>query len=290
MAARGESGALADAQRPMGSSAPAAPAARPQGRAPRDHTWDAARGAYVHNETGAVHVKGERSAASAAQQKKRERDKDERNENAATKAARALRTVARRHPMPLVTLAEFDKLASLHKEERARCHGQHDAFHQSRQQWVRMLRRGGSYPPRAWSFFSHSDKGDGEEFMAVESARDLPEDGQTMRAVVMHKRWVHGRLYIEVEDGSFDRDLRLQRGVRTNYLFNASYSGGGVFPTVSDIPIDCSVEFVVDGDDEVLEPEDAWSLDVSVHGMLQMESPPVDASVWQTCLELYVKP
>ena len=39
--------------------------------APRDHEWDGVLGAYVHKETRAVHVKGTRSAASAAQQKER---------------------------------------------------------------------------------------------------------------------------------------------------------------------------------------------------------------------------
>ena len=58
----------------VASSAPPAHP-RPKGRAPTNHSWDAAQGAYVHNETGAEHVKGQRSAASAAQQKDREKDR-----------------------------------------------------------------------------------------------------------------------------------------------------------------------------------------------------------------------
>ena len=115
---------------------------RPKGRAPTDYTWDAAQGEYIHNETGAVHVKGTRSAASAAQQqsRKRKRGRDERNENDALKAARALRNEARRRPMPLVTPDGLEKLLCLHYATRA-------DDKELDQQWRSIMRRGARQYP-----------------------------------------------------------------------------------------------------------------------------------------------
>ena len=60
----------------MSSSSAVALIPKPRGGVPRGHEWDGVRGAYVHKETGAVHVKGTRSAASAAQQKERKDERD----------------------------------------------------------------------------------------------------------------------------------------------------------------------------------------------------------------------
>ena len=59
---------------PSTATPPAPPAhPRPKGRAPTNHSWDTAQGVYVHDETGAIHNKGDRSAASATKQSQRKR-------------------------------------------------------------------------------------------------------------------------------------------------------------------------------------------------------------------------
>ena len=59
------------------AAAPGAPHPRPQGRAPKEHTWDGSygeSGAWLHNVTGLPWAKGGRSAASMAQQRERKRE------------------------------------------------------------------------------------------------------------------------------------------------------------------------------------------------------------------------
>ena len=62
------------------AASPVALIPKPRGGVPKDHEWDGVRGAYVHKETRAVHVKGTRSAASVAQQKER-KDNRQREDN-----------------------------------------------------------------------------------------------------------------------------------------------------------------------------------------------------------------
>ena len=124
----------------LNSAPPSHP--RPQGRGPTNHSWDTVRGVYIHNETGVEWAgKGKRSAESAAQQKqrtdKRQRDSAARNENASMKTARALRTAARRHPPPLVTRKDFEKLAAMQK-----AFPDGVGYDELHDQWARMLRRG----------------------------------------------------------------------------------------------------------------------------------------------------
>ena len=59
------------------AAAPGAPHPQPQGRAPKEHTWDGSygeSGAWLHNVTGLPWAKGGRSAASMAQQRERKRE------------------------------------------------------------------------------------------------------------------------------------------------------------------------------------------------------------------------
>ena len=101
---------------------PGPPYPQPQGRVPTNHEWDKTLGQYIHEVTKQPWVKGGRSADSSAQQKgrkrkdsrKRDRGSNERNESAALKAARAMRTAAKHHPVPLVDFNKFEKLAAQH--------------------------------------------------------------------------------------------------------------------------------------------------------------------------------
>ena len=124
------------------------PFPKPQGRKPTNHEWDEMLGQYIHNETKQPWAKGWRSTESTAQQmgrkdeRKRVRDKDERNEQAALRSARALRTAARKHPPPLVTRNEFEKLAAMHRAVRR---GESVGFERIQLPWTRILRRGAPF-------------------------------------------------------------------------------------------------------------------------------------------------
>ena len=102
--------------------------------------WDA-------EHTARATLLAQRRAESERQREKKRsrdsRDSKTRNEDAALKAARALRAAARRHPMPLIQRNEFQKLALLHKNVRAANRDQNRVlFPQLRLQWQHMLQRG----------------------------------------------------------------------------------------------------------------------------------------------------
>ena len=127
------------------------------------------------------------------------------------------------------------------------------------------MQPGESYPPKSWPITCFEDARDLREpppdeddvLVSVESENNSNEVC-TFRAVVMHQyRTTSGDLCIDVEEGTFDQRLSLQRGVRFIHEF-----GKGPLSTAPQTPVMRSAAFIVDGVVEMWEDpsdgEDPW--------------------------------